>query len=139
MTEHPLPSSYIPPNSAPSDPPAEEGFDPGPQLKLMDEVVKAIRSDAIQMAIDARMEQIVKHGHDSDHDSMQPIDALPRLAADYLCHARDQIMATGERRNLKVATRNLARCAAMCFAGIDRLKAAIAAEEAKGRQEGLPL
>lgn len=126
MTAHLLPSSHLPSDTM-------DTFHPS----YLDEIANAVRGPAVQLAIDMRIEQIVKYGHDAEHDAMQAIDALPRLAAERLIHARDQILATGERRNLPVAKLNLARAAAMCLAAIDRIDVVLDAESKKQRELGL--
>lgn len=126
MIEHPKPSSFLPSDTM-------DTFHPS----YLDEIANAVRGPAVQLAIDMRIEQIVKYGHDAEHDALQPIDALSRLAAERLIHARDQILATGERRNLPIARLNLARAAAMCFAAIDRIDVVLDAEATKQRELGL--
>jgi hypothetical protein len=128
MTAHPLPSSYLqPPKGDPLD-----QFNPG----YLDEIANAIRGPAVQAAIDMRIEQIVRYGHDSEHDDMQPLFHLPRQARERLIAAIEQIEGTGEKRQLPAARKNLARVAAMCMAAIDRLDRATVAE-AKQRELGL--
>jgi hypothetical protein len=128
MTAHPLPSSYlVPPKGDPID-----QFNPG----YLDEIANAIRGPAVQAAIDMRIEAIVRFGHDSEHDDMQPIQHLPRQARERLIAAIEQIEGTGEKRQLPAARKNLARVAAMCMAAIDRLDRATAVET-KQRELGL--
>ena len=119
MTEHPRPSSYL---RNPTD-----LFNPA----YLDELANAIRGPAVQAAIDMRIEQIVRYGHDAEHDDMQAIDRLPHLARERLIAAIEQIAGTGERQHLAAARNNLARTAAMCMAAIDRLDRAIAAQAKK--------
>lgn len=90
----------------------------------LDEIVNALRGPALQDVVDMRLEQIVKHGHDAEHDGMLALDQLPRMARDFGLHAIEQITATGEKRNLRVARKNLVRMAATALAAIDRLDAA---------------
>ena len=123
MTEHPKPAGD----------PADQ-FNPD----YLDQLDNAIRGAAVRMAIDMRIEQILRYGHDAEHDAMQPISHCPREALKRLHAAIEQIEATGERRNLPVAIKNLARTAALCMAGIDRLQAAIdSAERVNQRQEAM--
>jgi hypothetical protein len=64
---------------------------------------------------------------------MQPLFHLPRQARERLIAAIEQIEATGEKRQLPAARKNLARVAAMCMAAIDRLDR-VAAAEAKQQE-----
>jgi hypothetical protein len=105
--------------------PAEILFCPS----ALDEIDNAARGPAVRAAVDMRIEQIVKHGHDAEHDSMLPVDELPRLARQRLAAAIEQISGTGEKQNLPVARKNLARTAAMCMAAIDRIDVATRRED----------
>jgi hypothetical protein len=91
-----------------------------------EEIERALAGPALAALTRARIEQIGKHGHDAEHDSMLPIDQLPRLALGRIAHALDQIRATGEKRQLRAACLNLARGAALALAAIERLAAPIA-------------
>jgi hypothetical protein len=125
VSAHPLPSSYlVPPKGDPMD-----QFNPG----YLDEIANAIRGPAVHAAIDMRLEQIVRFGHEAEHDDMQPLFHLPRQARERLIAAIEQIEATGEKRQLPAARKNLARVAAMCMAAIDRLDR-VAAAEAKQQE-----
>lgn len=124
MTEHPHPSTYLRPQSI-GDEAAETA---SPLIGLMDDVANAIRGPAVQAAIEARIEQVVRYGHDSEHDAMQPIGALPELARKELVMTAERISGLGERRQLAAARKSLARAAALCLAAMDRLDSAIAAE-----------
>jgi len=126
MTHYPLPSSFLRP---PAGDPLDQ-FNPA----YLDEIANAIRGPAVQMVIDTRIEQILRYGHDAEYDAMQAIDALPRKAREYLIAAIEQVAGVREHRQLPAAVRNLARTAAICLAGIDRLQAVIAAEQAKQQQ-----
>lgn len=84
------------------------------------ELLAAIQGPALRAVLDARIEQIVKHGHDAEHDQMQPIGQLPKLARETAAMAMDTL-GGDERRNIPVARRRLARAAAICMAAIDRL------------------
>ncbi len=87
-----------------------------------DELMAAVQGPAVRAAIEARVEQIVKHGHDREYDSMLAIGHLPRVARGLILDAMDLIDGTVERRNLPVAMRRLARASAVCMAAIDRLE-----------------
>lgn len=125
MTQHPLPSTYLRPSSI-GDGDAADAV--SPLIGMMDDVANAMRGPALQLAIDMRIEAIVRYGHDAEHDAMQPIDELPRLARKHLTEAAERISGTGQVRQLPAARRSLARAAALCLAAIDRLDAAMAAE-----------
>lgn len=90
-------------------------------LARTDELLAAVQGPAIRAVLEARIEQIVRHGHDREHDEMLPITRLPQLAREQLSMALDTSLTAGERRDLRVARRRLARSAAMCLAAIDRL------------------
>src|SRR5688572_1972686 len=96
---------------------------------MLDEIDNAIRGPAVRGAIDMRLEQLLKHGHDSEHDMMLPLDQLPRLARERAIMAIEQISGTGEKQNLPVARRNLLRAAAICLAAVDRLDVVMKAKE----------
>lgn len=98
-------------------------------IERMAELTFAVMGPAARLVAEARAEQIFKHGHDREADAMQPINGIPRRAKERLQAAIEQIEGTGAIRNLPVARRNLARVAAMCMAGIDRLDLAMKLEE----------
>lgn len=85
------------------------------------ELLAAIQGRAVRAVLEARIEQIVKHGHDREHDAMLSIVRLPDLAIEVARIARSRIGVTGTDRNLVAARRGLARAAAICLAAIDRL------------------
>lgn len=133
MTDQARPSAYLRPVSLGE---GEAADAVSPLIGMLDDVANAIRGPAVQAAIEARIEQIVRYGHDSEHDAMQPIDELPRLARKHLSEASERIAGLGEKRHLPAARRSLARAAALCLAAMDRLDAAQAAE-AKQQELGL--
>lgn len=85
-----------------------------------DELLAAIQGPAVRAALEARIDQIVRHGHDREHDEMLPITRLPQLAREQLSMALD-VMGSDDRRNLAVARRRIARGVAIGLAAIDRL------------------
>lgn len=89
------------------------------------ELLAAIQGPAMRAVMEMRIEQIVKHGHTAEGDRMLPISLLPDEARKMAAAACDLIVATGERRNLPVARKRLARAAALCMAAIDRLDVAM--------------
>lgn len=98
-------------------------------LANAEELLTALQGPAMRAVCEMRIEQIVKHGHTAENDSMLPILWLPKQAKDYAdiaCHA---IGVTGTDRDLERAKRSLARAAALCLASIDRIIAAQAAGE----------
>lgn len=124
MTEH-RPSSYLRP-AVLGDGEAADAV--SPLIGMIDDVANAIRGPAVQAAIEARIEQIMRYGHDSEHDGMLAIGALPDLARQQLVMSIERIAGTAEIRQLPAARKSLARAAALCLAAIDRLDAAMAAE-----------
>jgi hypothetical protein len=76
--------------------------------------------------LEARIEQIVKHGHTAESDARQPLGMLPREARDRLQMGCDCLH--GERRNLPVARRRFARAAALLLAAIDQIDLQMALE-----------
>ncbi len=119
MTGHPSPSSFL------TEEQACDTFNPG----FLDEIANAIRGPAVQAAIDARIEQIVRYGHDATHDADLSIDYLPRQARERLLHAHDQLTGSDGKQNLPAARKNIARAAAICLAAIDRLDLVLDAKE----------
>lgn len=107
----------------------DQALEEAPQLVLegtirlgqIEEIMAALAGPAARMALQMRLEQIVKHGHDREHDEMLPIMRLPQLAREQLSMALDTSLTAGDRRDLRVAKLRLARAAAMCLAGIDRI------------------
>ncbi len=84
------------------------------------EILAAIQGPAVRAALEMRIGHFAR-GHDAEHDSFLPIEALPRLAREFGMAAIDQLTGTSEKQNLPVARKNLARMAAAALAGIDRL------------------
>lgn len=80
---------------------------------------------AMRSVIEARIEQIVKHGHTPAADADLPIKLLPSHARNMITDAFD-LLDPGQRRNLTVARRRLAKSAAMLLAAIDRVDVEIA-------------
>lgn len=106
----------------------EETLEEAPQLlrgldapfSLLDELLAAIQGPAVRAALEARIEQIVKYGHDREHDSMLAIAQLPRLARDMTLSAIE-LLGPDERRNIEVAKKRIARAIAILLAAFDRL------------------
>ena len=119
MTGHPKPSSFL------TDEQALDTFNPS----YLDEIANANRGPAVQAAIDARIEQIVRYGHDAVHDADLAIDYLPRQARDRMLHAIEQLTGVSDKQNLPAARKNIARAAAICLAAIDRLDLVLDAKE----------
>lgn len=86
------------------------------------EIRRILQGPALQAAIAARLQQVVRHGHDAEADAMLALDALPLRAREYLAAALEQIRGHHTERNLPVARKNLARTAALCLAAYDRLE-----------------
>jgi hypothetical protein len=90
-------------------------------VEKLEEIAAALAGPGLRSAMALRIEQIVRHGHDAESDAMLPIHLLPCEAQKRLSAAIDQLTGIGEKQNLRVARLNLARVAALCLAGIDRL------------------
>jgi hypothetical protein len=88
-------------------------------LARAEEILAAIQGAAVRSVLEARIEQIVKHGHTAQVDARQPLGMLPREAKDRLQMGCDCL--GGERRNLPVARRRFARAAALLLAAIDQI------------------
>jgi sugar phosphate isomerase/epimerase len=101
-------------------------------VEQLPSLIAALQGPAVRLALEMRLEQIVRHGHDAEADAMLPLDHLPRQARDRLVAAIEQISATAEKRNLPVAMKNLARTAALCLAAIDRIRPIVEREQAGG-------
>lgn len=95
-------------------------------LARSDEFLAAIQGPAVRAVLEARIEQIVKHGHTAEGDAWQPLGMLPREARDRLQMGCDCLH--GERRNLPVARRRFARAAALLLAAIDQIDLQMALE-----------
>jgi hypothetical protein len=93
------------------------------------ELARAVSGPAARLVAEMRLEQILRYGHDAESDAMLPIDCLPRRAQEQLVRALDFLRGTGGSRNLPVARLALARVAAMCMAGVDRLDLAMKAAD----------
>ncbi len=87
----------------------------------VEELLAAIQGPAVRAVLEARIEQIVRHGHDRDFDADLPPGKLPALAQQFAGLAKENIDAIPERRDFNVARRRLARAGALCLAAIDRL------------------
>lgn len=88
-------------------------------LARAEELRAAVAGNAVRAVLEARIEQIVKHGHSAEGDARLPLGILPREAKDRLQMGMDCLH--GERRNLPVARRRFARAAALLLAAIDQL------------------
>lgn len=94
-----------------------------------DEIAAAVTGEALKATVMMRVEQIVKHGHDPKDDLMLPIVFLPNQAKLMAMAAHEAVMAGGDGRDLQLARRRLARTAALCWAAIDRIDAAVERKE----------
>lgn len=83
------------------------------------ELLAALQGPAVRAVLEARIEQIVKHGHDATHDADLPIGWLPRHAREMMQMALDCLHPV--KPDLPVARRRVARAAALCLAAIDRI------------------
>lgn len=100
-------------------------------LLRVEELLHAVQGPAVKAVLAARLEQIVKNGHDREHDELEPIYKLPRLVREFAAAAVDCIETEPDRQNLEVARRRLVRAAAAALAAVDRLDPVIAAQQAK--------
>lgn len=99
-------------------------------LARAEELLAALTGSAVRAVLEARIEQIVKHGHDAASDAMLPLGMLPREAKDRLQMGCDCLY--GERRNLPVARRRFARAAALLLAAIDQIDLQMRSEPGEG-------
>jgi hypothetical protein len=88
-------------------------------LASAEELRALVTGPAVRAVLEARIEQVVKHGHTPAKDAELPIKHLP-------AHARSMIVDTldlleGPRRNLVVGKKRLAKAAAMLLAAIGRV------------------
>lgn len=90
-------------------------------LARTEELLKALQGPAVRAVLEARVSQIVKHGHTVESDLGKPT-VVASAAVSRLQAARD-VMVPGDRQNLPVARRRLADVAAMCLACIDVIDA----------------
>lgn len=86
-----------------------------------DDLVAAIAGAALKAVVQARVEQIVKHGYTTEDDAMLSIVYLPAQVRRMAVAADEAAKVTGRDRDLAVVRRRLAACAALCMAAIDRL------------------
>lgn len=91
----------------------------GVPLAKAEDLRAAVTSPAVRAVLEARIEQIVKHGHTSERDACLPLGILPREAKDRLIMGMDCLH--GDRRNLPIARRRFARAAALILAAIEQL------------------
>lgn len=99
-------------------------------LASITELVTAVTSPAVKAVLEARIEQIVKHGHTADRDDELLLKVIPGHARSMVLDGMD--LLGGPRRNLQVARRRFAKGAAMLIAAIDQLDRAIAASPDNG-------
>lgn len=89
-------------------------------LASAEELVAIVTAASVRAMLEARIDQVVKHGHTPEQDANLPLKILP-------CHARSSIVDTldlldrGPRQNLHVARRRLAKAGAILLAAIDRI------------------
>lgn len=76
---------------------------------------------ALSLVLEARREQIEKHGHDEAADDLKSPSQLAAIGRDYASYAVDNLHP-GERQNIPVAIKRMARAAAMMIAAIERAK-----------------
>jgi hypothetical protein len=88
-------------------------------LARTDELLAAVQGPAVRSVLEARIEQIVTHGHTLEQDSRLPIGLITREARDRLQMGCDCLAPP--RRNLPIARRRLARAAALLLAAIDQI------------------
>jgi hypothetical protein len=93
-----------------------------------DELLKALQGPAVRAVLEARVEQIIKHGHTAEGDWMLPLGMLGKESRDRLAMAGDCLY--GDRRDLKIARRRAVVGVALGLAFIDRLDAEVAHEAA---------
>jgi hypothetical protein len=95
-------------------------------LARTDELLAAIAGSAVKAVLEARIEQILKHGHSPEADAELTLKYLPHHARSMIIDAVDLLQESGPHRNLVVGRRRLAKAAAMLLAAIDRVDIDIA-------------
>lgn len=100
-------------------------------LASTDQLLALIQGPAMRAVIEARIEQVVKHGHTPEGDADRPLRLLPNNARQMILDTLD-LLDPGGRQNLVVGRRRLARAAALLLAAIDRVDVAIAANRDLG-------
>lgn len=76
---------------------------------------------ALALVLEARREQIEKHGHDETADAGKSPHELAEIGRRYVQEAIE-ILHPGDRQNLDVGIKRLARGGAMMLAAIERAK-----------------
>lgn len=88
-------------------------------LASADELATIVAGAATRAVLEARIEQVVKHGHTPAADADLPLKQLPANARSMIIDTLD--LLEGPHRNLVVARRRLAKACAMLLAAIDRV------------------
>lgn len=91
-------------------------------LSRADELLAILQGPALRAGLEARIEQIVKHGHTPESDVMLPMLMLAHRTREMLDAAAD-LLPKGDRRNLEVAKKRAARVIALASALFDRIEA----------------
>jgi hypothetical protein len=89
-------------------------------LASADELAAAVSGAAVKAVLQARIEQIVKHGHSANADAERGPRILASDARTMILAGID-LLAPGPARNLAVARRRFAKGAAMMLAAIDAI------------------
>jgi hypothetical protein len=101
-------------------------------LASAEELRALVTGPAVKAVLEARIAQVVKHGHTPANDAELPIKHLPANARSMIIDTLD--LLEGPRRNLVVAKRRLAKAAAMLIAAIERVDVELAKEGEDGAQ-----
>ena len=88
-------------------------------LARADELAAIVTGAAVKAVLEARIAQVVKHGHTPAADAAWPLRKLPADARSMLVAGMD--LMEGPHRNLVVGRRRFAKAAAMLLAAIDRV------------------
>lgn len=93
----------------------------GVPLLMVEEVLAALTGAAVAASLEARFDQIVRRGHDGEHDDGHALTWLPKIARDYASIAVDRLGGVEGQRNLPKGRQRLADLAALAMASLDRL------------------
>lgn len=94
------------------------------RLGQLEEVLHAVQGPAVRGTLEARVEQIVRYGHDAAADAARKPEGIARDGLEHIDRAIEilhEYRARGGDRHLRTARKKLERGAAVMLAAIDRL------------------
>lgn len=100
----------------------------GVPMACTDELLAAVQGPAVRAVLEARIEQIVKHGHSVESDLDLPIGWLPDKVRTTAMAAAEVLSGLNPHRDLRLARRRMVVAVAIGLAAIDVLDATITAE-----------